>query len=312
MSTWQYNKFSDFRKEQELTASNYFFNKGKSNMDLKVQDKSPYILKERNDWHRNIIVNSVFNYVNEKKAESKNSKISYPLHKYIHHGLSSQSMLFNLFGEPLIKKDYAFFQEVFQTPEIQIDSKYELKFEHYDRETFNEKTQQPTSFDFAIIDKTGTQRNIFVEAKYVEPEFGGCSTIEGGECDGLNPISNPDLCYLTFKGRNYWKLMKKYGLDVPYANSPICPLAIYYQFFRELMFALENNGYFVILIDKRNPAFEKESSVGKRGLIPVLMDKISPKHKEFVKIIYIQDVLPILDKHGYTWVDEFREKYGMW
>lgn len=312
MSTWQYDKFSDFRKEQELTANNYFFKKGKSNKDLNVNEKSPYILKDRKDWEKNIILESVFEYVNEKKTEAKNSKVSYPLHKYIHHGLSSQAMLFNLFGEPLINKDYDFFQEVFHFNDIQIDSKYELKFEHCDRNTFKETQQQPTSFDFAVYDKSSKYKNIFVEAKYVESEFGGCSTIEGGNCDGLNPISDPDLCYLTHRGRNYWELMKRFRLDEPYANSPICPLAIYYQFFRELMFALENNGYFVILIDKRNPAFEKESAAGKRGLIPVLLDKISPKHKEFFKVIYIQQVLPILDKHGYTWVDEFREKYGMW
>lgn len=309
MSTWKYDKFSDFRKAQELTASNYFFNKGKSNKDLKIHDKSPYILKERKDWHRNIIVNSVYEYVNEKKSEAEH-KVSYPLHKYIHHGLSSQAMLFNLFGEAVVKKDYNFFQEVFQITDIKISIQYELKFEHSNSNTFKED-RQPTSFDFAVFDKSGGLRNIFVEAKYVEPDFGGCSTIERGECEGLNPISNPDLCYLTHKGRNYWALMKKYGLDEPYANSPICPFAIYYQFFRELMFALENNGYFVILIDKRNPAFEKEIAARKRGLIPVLMDKIPHEHKEFIKVIYIQDILPILTHHGYTWVDEFKEKYGM-
>lgn len=310
MSTWPYNKFSDFRKEQELSASNYFFNKGKSNKDFKVHDKSPYILKERKDWRRNIIVNSVYEYVNEKKSEAEH-KVSYPLHKYIHHGLSSQAMLFNLFGEAVVKKDYDFFQEVFQFPDIKISTQFELKFEHSNYTTFKED-RQPTSFDFAVFDKSGGLKNIFVEAKYVETTFGRCSTIEGGNCDGLNPISNPDLCYLTHKGRNYWNLMKKYGLDEPYAKSPICPLAIYYQFFRELMFALENNGYFVILIDKRNPAFEKGSQPNKRGLIPVLMDKIPNLYKEFIKIIYIQDVLSILTNHGYSWVDEFREKYGMW
>lgn len=311
MNSWKYNKFSEFRKDQERIASKYFFNMGKSNIDLKVQDKSPYILKDRKDWEKNIILESVFEYVNEKKTEAKNSKVSYPLHKYIHHGLSSQAMLFNLFGEPLIKKDYDFFQEVFHFNDIQIDSKYELKFEHCDRNTFNETQQQPTSFDFAVYDNSSNYKNIFVEAKYVEPEFGGCSTIESGNCDGLNPISDPDLCYLTHRGRNYWELMKSFGLDEPYANSPICPLAIYYQFFRELMFAIKNNGYFVILIDNRNPAFEKGSPPNKRGLIQVLKDKVPLEYKEFIKVIYIQKVLPILDKHGYIWVNEFRKKYGM-
>jgi hypothetical protein len=77
------------------------------------------------------------------------------------------------------------------------------------------------------------------------------------------------------------------------------------------MFALENNGYFVLLIDKRNPAFEKDSIAGKRGLIPVLLRQVPVKYHELIKVIYIQDVLPELEKHGYTWVNEFQEKYGM-
>ena len=306
MSNIQNNTFSAFRKQQNNIATKYFSKRG-----MLVQSKYPFILKDRSDWSQNIIVHKVAQDIEEKKQFAETNNISFPLHKYLHHGLSSQAMLFNLFGEPLLRKDYAFFQEVFDFHDVQIDNKYQLKFEHYNRVTFNEFQQQPTSFDFAVWDETGNHKNIFVEAKYVEAEFGGCSVIKGGECEGLNPISDPNLCYLTHKSRNYWNIMKKYGLDRPYANSLICPLAIYYQFFRELMFALENNGYFVILIDKRNPAFEKDSSAGKRGLIPVLMDNLSVDHKEFVKVIYIQDVLPVLIKHGYTWVDEFREKYGM-
>lgn len=183
MSTWQYDSFQAFRKQQNKIATQYFTNKG-----FQVQPKKTYSLSGRTEWSKNIILESVYQYIDVKKSEAKDNKDAYHLHKDLHYGLSSQAMLFNLFGDAVVKKDYKFFQEVFHSTGIQIDSKYELKFEHCDRKTFNEKTQQPTSFDFAVYDETGIHKNIFVEAKYVEPEFGGCSVIKGGECDGLNPI----------------------------------------------------------------------------------------------------------------------------
>jgi hypothetical protein len=71
--------------------------------------------------------------------------------------------------------------------------------------------------------------------------------------------------------------------------------------------ALENNGYFVMLIDKRNPVFVK----GSRGLIPVLRSYLPADVNSHVSLLYIQDVLPVLEKYGYSWVGEFRKKYGM-
>lgn len=298
--------YSHYRKAVEKYAKGYFSKRG-----LPVQDKYQYILKDHLNWTSNIIESSVANDIKKQKLDAEANKVSFPLHKYLHHGLSSQAMLFNLFGEAQLKNDYAFFQDVFQFSDIVIDSRYKLKFEHYDRVTFNERQQQPTSFDFAIVDETKSCKSIFIEAKYVETEFGGCSAIEGGECDGQNPVSNHQSCYLTSKGRNYWKIMQKYELDNCYLNSPICPFAIYYQFFREIMFALENNAYFVILIDNRNPAFERTVNGIDRGLIPFLKSKLPEHIQQEVKILYIQDVLPILAKHGYNWVEEFKEKYGM-
>lgn len=306
MDSRNYELYSVYKKQLEAIATKYFIEKGFS-----VQDKYSFILRDSKDWDKNIIQDSVSQYIIDKQKDAKQKRESFPIHKYLHHGLSSQAMLFNLFGEPIIKEDYAFFQDVFQFSDIQIDNSSELIFEHYNRKTFNESQQQPTSFDFAVIDKTGKQKNIFVEAKYKETEFGGCSAIKGGECDGLNPVSGPELCYLTHKGRTYWEMMKKYHLDKVYENTPICPFAIYYQFFRELLFALENNGYFVLLLDKRNPAFEKSTPKHKRGLIPLLLSQIPPELTKQIKVIYIQDVLPILEKHGYNWVGEFRNKYGM-
>ncbi len=123
-------------------------------------------------------------------------KKPFPLHKYIHHGLSSQAMLFNLLGEVILKKDIRFFTSLFPYEDICIDNKSELLFEYSDRKTFNEKQRQPTSSDLAIKNSKG--KNIFIEAKYIETEFGKCSTIESGECEGVNPINDINSCYFLF------------------------------------------------------------------------------------------------------------------
>jgi hypothetical protein len=40
-------------------------------------------------------------------------------------------------------------------------------------------------------------------------------------------------------------------------SERLCPFANHYQFFREIPFALENDGVFVLLSDDRNPAFSQ-------------------------------------------------------
>jgi len=302
---WSYKQYKDYRREQNIIAEKWFKEKV-----YPVNKKYSFILDKNSDWRKNILLKTVADFIEVTKRTYEKEGKPFPSHKYIHHGLSSQAMLFNLLGEVVLNKDYTFLSTVFNFPEVQITPISELLFEYSCRKTFNENQQQPTSFDFAIINKTG--KNVFLEAKYVETEFGKCSTIETGECDGLNPIPDNNYCYLTYKGRNYWELMKKYKLDKPFINSPICPFAVYYQFYRELMFALENNGYYVILIDNRNPAFNK-TAAGEidRGLIPVLTNILPEELKPYVKIIYIQDVINKLRLAGYTWASEFKNKYGM-
>jgi hypothetical protein len=301
---WDYPQYKDFRKQQNEIAEAYF-----KKHRYPVHDKYSFILKDRTDWTKNILLPEVANFIETIKEQYEKRGDPFPLHKYIHHGLSSQAMLFNLIGDPARNKDHAFFKTVFNFPDVRIDEHSEFIFEHSDREVFDENQQQPTSFDFAVKNTTG--RNIYLEAKYVEAEFGKCSTIEGGECDGLNPVNNSELCYLTHKGRKYWELMNKYQLGTAYEKSLICPLAIYYQFYREFMFALERNGYYVILYDKRNPAFHKSAPAGPRGLIPTLLNSLPPDLQPFIKTMQIQDVVDALDRFGFTWVDDFREKYGL-
>lgn len=301
---WNFPLYKDFRREQNEIAREGFKGKGYA-----VQDNYPFILRSRDDWRKNIILGRVADYIEKTKNDCGQNSKSFPIHKYFHHGLSSQAMLFNLLGDVVINNDLKLVSGIFNYPSVKIDEKSELSFEYSDRETFNEKQQQPTSFDFVIKNKDS--KSIFVEAKYVETEFGKCSTIEKGECEGLNPVNNPDLCYLTHKGRTYWELMNKHGLSQAFAQSPICPFAVYYQFYRELLFAIENNGYYVILIDRRNPAFYKSGANSIRGLLPVLTNLIPETLKNLIKIVYIQDVVDKLEEFGYDWINEFREKYGM-
>jgi hypothetical protein len=301
---WEYQQYKSFRRLQNKFASDWFAKK-----KFMVQEKYPFILENNSQWKENIILENVANFIEKTKNEYENKKVPFPLHKYVHHGLSSQAMLFNLLGESTLKKDICFFFLLFSYENVCIDDNSELLFEYSDRKIFNELQRQPTSFDFAIKNDKG--KSIFLEAKYVETEFGKCSTIEGGECDGLNPINDVNSCYLTHCGRNYWDLMNKYALSEPYKNSLICPFAIYYQFYRELLFAIENNGYYVILIDKRNPAFIKTNGVNERGLIPVLTSHIPEEMKSIIKIVFIQDVVKLLEKFNYSWVEEFKNKYGL-
>jgi hypothetical protein len=298
--------YSDYRKEQKHYAAEWFRAKGYA-----VHKKYDYILDCYDNWEQNIIVPEVADFIKQLKNDAESNKEPFPLHKYIHNGCSSQAMLFNLLGDIVRNRDYDFLLQLFNYQDVLIDNSSKLLFEFSDRKTFNEKQQQPTSFDFVVQNQKG--KNIFVEAKYVETEFGGCSVIKGynSECDGQNPVNNTDLCYLTHKERNYWDLMKKYELDKIFEKAIICPFSIYYQFYRELMFALEHNGYFVILIDKRNPAFQKSNGKEQRGLIPFLTSLIPQKHRNILKVIYIQDVVNILDISKYNWKNEFLTKYGI-
>ncbi|GHV11092.1 hypothetical protein AGMMS49938_01190 [Fibrobacterales bacterium] len=296
-SDLDYKLYSDYRKEQNKFAAEWFKVK-----KYTVHKKYDYILDTYENWKNNIIVGDVADFIEKLKNEAKSKKEPFPLHKYIHNGCSSQAMLFNLLGDIVRNNDYHFLSQLFKYEDVSINNESKLLFEFSDRETFNEKQQQPTSFDFVVKNTKG--KDIFVEAKYVETEFGGCSVIKGDnpECDGQNPVKDTNLCYLTHKGRNYWELMKKYELDKVFEQSVICPFSIYYQFYRELMFAMEKNGYFVMLIDKRNPAFQKFNEEVLTSLLP-------EKYKDIVKVIYMQDVVNKLDISKYNWIDDFKLKY---
>jgi len=236
-----------------------------------VNNRLPYILENWQDWPKNILVSTVAEYIRGEKEHSEKEKIPFSLHKYIHHGLSSQAMLFNLVGPLIIQNDVSPLKAAFDTAGINWPVEIgNPRFEVVNREIFNETSGQPTSIDL-VIGGEGIPHSVYVEAKLVEHEFGGCSVFQNGDCDGRNPCADFNMCYLHQISRKYWTLLEKHGfLQGAFASGPICPLAAYYQFFREVVFAIESGGDFVLLYDQRNPTFFRPTADGQRGIDGVL------------------------------------------
>jgi hypothetical protein len=188
----------------------------------------------------------------------------------------------------------------------------EAQFEYEKRDVFNEDSGQPTSIDLVI--KTGKNApSLFIESKLVEREFGGCSVFADGDCDGQNPTKDLTSCYLHYIGRRYWSLLEKYGfLSGSLGAERLCPLAVHYQFFRELLFALELGGEFVLLYDARNPTFYCTEEMGTRGLVPLLLQFVPAEIRCRVGTITIQEVVAEIKRSGqHPWIYDFERKYGM-
>jgi hypothetical protein len=306
--TWPCPRHREFEKELRKTASAWFNDKG-----FAVSARYPYILADRQEWSQNIILPEVAQYIREERARREAQRQGFPLHKYIHHGLSSQAMLFNLVGPLIVAKDLgplrqAFTRQGVAWPEGEVSA----SFEYEDRTVFNEDTGQPTSIDLVLKDGSGQPR-LFVEGKLVEKEFGGCSVFEGGDCDGRNPAHDFSLCYLHHLGRRYWELLDKHGfLAGAIVQNVTCILASYYQFFREVIFALELGGSFVLLSDERNPTFSCDGPQGKRGLMPFLLSLVPQSVLPRVATASIQQMVAAIRSSGWhEWITEFERKYGM-
>ena len=291
--------YRDYRKKLNKIASEYFKENGYS-----VVEKMPYILRDRNDWSKNIISMEIYEYIINQTIQAQKKGEPFPIHKYIHHGLSSQALLFNLFTNFIIMSDYKALNLIFFDGEQIIDKKAKILYEYSDRDVFNELQQQPTSFDMFIDCK----KPVFIESKFVEQKYGICSVFDEGSCDGLNPLKDFSLCYLSSKkNRNYLELMKKYNLSDAYIDDKICPLSIYYQFYRELLFSLKKNGIYVLLYDNRNPVFIN----GKRGVYKILYERLPINIKPFVKAISYQDIIAKIEPFNLDWLNKFKKKYGM-
>jgi len=301
-------KYDDYKRIMKEAASAWFARRGYS-----TDPNSRYCLESKRKWKQNIIRSEVADYINEiiNKSAGRNS---FSLHKYIHNGLSSQAMVINLFGPLVVAERFDTIRSVLVSSGIEIGDFIEnAEFEYADRDVFDEKGNQPTSIDLAFNPEGG---GVFMEAKFTETEFGGCSSYSANKCDGKVPNpTNSDTCYLNKRGRRYWELLDKFGfLKIGMFQNEKCPLIEYYQFFREVLFALEKNGSFVLLYDDRNPHFKASNE--RDGLTsrlwPTLIDSVPVQYKSRVRRISISQVLKSIDElHGPEhWISEFREKYG--
>jgi hypothetical protein len=305
---WTFPRHRDYERALRDVAAAWFASKG-----FAVSNRYGYILANRDEWHQNIILPEVANYIKAEKEESERQRKNYPLHRWIHHGLSSQAMLFNLIGPLIVLKDFDPLRTVFEKQGISWPlGDISAEFEFDKREVFNETQGQPTSVDLVLRNDAG-EPIIFVEAKLVEKEFGGCSLFSGGDCDGRNPAKDFSLCYLHNIDRWYWKLMDKHKfLDNTLAEDSTCIMTSYYQFFREALMALELGGDFVLLCDHRSPTFAYGNGEKERGMMPFLLSLLPEKARKHIAVVTIQDVAEAIRASGrHEWINEFEAKYGL-
>ena len=305
---WPYPRHRHFQAELRKTAAAWF-----AERNLPVLRKLPYILANRGRWPDNIIVSEIADYIQQIQIERSSQGKGFALHKYIHHGLSSQAMLFNLIGPLIVQNDLLPLQSLISQQGINWLSKNaSAQFEYEDRIVFHEDYGQPTSVDLVLTDGQGQPR-IFIESKFMEAAFGGCSVYQSGDCDGRNPARDFSLCYLHHVGRLYWELLDKFGfLEGPLSDEKVCILTQHYQFFRCVLFALAHNGLFVLLSDERSPVFSCDGPQGRRGLLPFLLSFVPESGQAYVLNISIQQVVTAVKDSGrHAWISEFEKKYGL-
>jgi POLQ-like helicase len=300
--------YEDFVATLQRAATKWFAARG-----VPTDQQMSYCLQSRDLWSRNIICNDVVEYIRVEQLRRERGT-SFPLHKYIHHGLSSQAMLFNLLGPLIVREDLAPLRTVLVENGIDWPvGAVTARFEYEDRKALNENSGQPTSFDAAII---GENKPIFIEAKFIERKFGGCSAYPKN-CDGRNRAAvDYSRCYLYRKGRRYWDLMYQYGImDETMAAESVCPFVANYQFYRELLFALVKGGSFVLLSDARNPVFAgpaRSDGTG-AGLWHKLIDTVPSKYHDRLAMITVQRLVREIQSTGRhdDWIMDFARKYAM-
>ena len=303
---WVFPRHKEFENELRNSSSEWFKKNG-----FKVHSKMPYCLDKLDNWKNNIVLPEVADYIENFKNQSEKDGNPFPLHKYAHHGLSSQAMVFNLIGPLITRNDLTPLIELLKSKGI-LSNFIGAEFEYEDRNVFNEDTGQPTSIDLVLFD-SDNKPTIFIESKLVESEFGGCSVFKKGDCSGKNPIYELEECFLHFIGRKYWNLIEKYNFKEKLKNERICFLVNYYQFFREILLSIDKNGFFVLLSDNRSPVFDFSNGEKRKGLIPLLIEFVPDEYKERVIQISVQEVVEYIsksEKHN-DWIDIFKDKYGL-
>lgn len=292
----------------QAAAADWFSDRG-----LEVVPRTPYVLASRDDWPDNIILPEVAAYIRGIQSERAKQGQGFPLHRYIHHGLSSQALLFNLIGPLIVRNDLGILDTILNPQGVNWRSgPITVQLEYEDRAVFNEDFGQPTSIDLVLQDDK-RQPQLFVECKFVETEFGGCSVHGAGDCDGQNPATDFSLCYLHHIARRYWTLMHKHGfLQGPIRQEKTCILTRHYQFFRCVLFAAEFGKPFALLSDERSPTFACDGPQGRRGLLPLLLSLAPEELRPRIVGISIQQVVEAIKESGrHSWITEFERKYGL-
>jgi hypothetical protein len=303
---WIFPRHKEFENELRISSSKWFSENG-----FKVHNKMPYCLDKLDNWKNNIVLPEVADYIENFKNQSEKDGKPFPLHKYAHHGLSSQAMVFNLVGPLISRNDLKPLIKLLESKGISGKFK-NAEFEYEDRNVFNEDTGQPTSIDLVLFD-TEDKPTVFIESKLVESEFGGCSVFKKGDCSGKNPIDDLNECFLHFIGRKYWELIEKYDFTENIENERICVFVNYYQFFREILLSIDKKGYFVLLSDNRSPVFDYTIEGKRKGLIPLLTEFVPYQYKDRIIQITVQEVVENIFKSGNhsDWIDIFKNKYGL-
>lgn len=306
--TWPYPRHNRFVMHLRQAAKDAF-----AEHKCAVHPKYAYCLAEWADWHRNIIVPEVSTYIESIRQERAGIGQGFALHNYIHHGLSSQALLFNLIGPLIVRNDLEPLREAVHSSNVVWPGlSQQTIFECEDRSVFNEDSGQPTSIDL-VIGEPNVAGSLFIECKVAETEFGGCAVFKQGDCDGSNPVANFSRCYLHYLGRRYWTLLDKHGfLEGPITTDTTCVLASHYQFFRLVLFALEKGGTFVLLSDERSPTFSWKGATNERGLMPLLLQYVPKRLWTRVGQMSIQNVVGAIALSGrHDWIVHFKLKYGM-
>ena len=306
--SWPFPRYYAYQRKMRETAKQWF-----DGQSLPRDPKYAFILDKWENWHSNLILPEVVDYIKRHKEMCEGKGKPFPLHKYLHHGLSSQAMAFNLIGPLIVRHDYEPLLAALHSVGVRYERELEdAVFEFEDREVFNEDSGQPTSIDIALRDTSGRPL-VFIESKMMEAEFGGCTVLGMGDCAGKNPLPAKTGCYLHHIGRRYWTLAEKHGLADLMKDERQCVLALNYQFFRELIFALEYGGVFVLLHDERSPVFHCGSGADCGGLMPFLMQFVPGGVRNRIASLSMQTLAKSIGDSGRhtDWIGEFYSKYGL-
>lgn len=199
---------------------------------------------------------------------------------------------------------------------------WKIALEH-DVDTLGEP--RSTSVDVLL---SGPARQVAIECKFTEAEFGTCSRprLRPGDgayseqrCDGNYRVQEgrSDRCALTAIGVKYWDhLPKLFAWPADYDHEP-CPLRAAYQLARNALAAVVtadgnvdlDRGHALILYDARNPAFQPGGAADRQlqdainaCLVPGLLRCLS-----WQRLITSIATAPDL-----TWLlDALRDKYAL-